>query len=235
MNRSRSYRVLCGWSREAILGFIFFVLTSTTVVFGEEIDRLLASVNGKVITDGDLKIARALNPVLFAGAVADSPDQELTRLIDFEILRQELKNFSMTKEDDNEVASRVRSLRETYASKGGLSVYLQKSGLQESELISYVQLASSMLRFVNFRFRPFVNVTPEEIKSYYENVLKPQLEAKKGTLQPLSELSAQIEELLREKKINEDYDQWIANIRRTSRIERFDDEKSRILLDLENR
>jgi hypothetical protein len=235
MNRSRSYRVLCGRSQGAILGFIFFVLTSTTVVFGEEIDRLLASVNGKVITEGDLKIARALNPVLFAGAVLNSPDQELTRLIDFEILRQELKNFGMTKEDENEVASRVRSLRETYALKGGLSAYLQKFGLQESELISYVQLASSMLRFVNFRFRPFVNVTPEEIKSYYEKVLKPQLEGKKGTLQPLSELSAQIEEILREKKINEDYDQWIANIRRTSRIERFDDEKSRILLDLENR
>jgi hypothetical protein len=235
MNRCRIYRALGGWSQGAILGFIFFVLTSTTVVFGEEIDRLLAAVNGKVITAGDLKIARALNPALFAGAVYDSPDQELTQLIDFEILRQELKNFGMTNEDENDVASRVRSLRETYALKGGLSAYLQKFGLQESELIAYVQLTSSMLRFVNFRFRPFVNVTPEEIKSYYENVLIPQIEGKKGTLQPLSELSAQIEEILREKKINEDYDQWIANIRRTSRIERFDDEKSRILLDLENR
>jgi hypothetical protein len=237
MNHFRMSRVLGAYRLGAISGFMFFALASAPVVSGEEIDRLLAAVNGKAITEGDLTLARVLNPVLFAGAetVSTSQDKELSQLIDFEILRQELKNFGVTKEDENEVASRFRSLRERYALKGGLSAYLQTYGLQESELISYVQLASSMLRFVNSRFRPFVSVTQEEIKSYYENVLTPQVNAKKGALQPLSELSAQIEAIVREKKINEDLDQWIANIRRTSRIERFDNEKSRILLDVESR
>ncbi len=218
------------------LGFVLFVFAST-VALGEGIDRLLASVNGKVITEGDRDVARSLKSILIAGSktASDSETLELSRLIDFELLRQELKNFGMAGEDENEIQSRLQSLRESYAAQGGLAAFLQKCGLQESELISYLRLSSSMLRFVDFRFRPFVNVTQEEIKSYYENVFKPQMENKNGALPPLPEVSISIEAILKETKITEAYDQWIAAIRRNSRIERFDNEKSRILLEWEDR
>jgi hypothetical protein len=219
--RHRIFRILEALS----LGVISIVLVFVSAASGEEIDRLLAAVNGKVITGGDILLARSLNVVIFSGSKEslDSDDQALSRLIDLELLRQELKNFGMAKEDESEVESRLQALRDAYVKTGGLTAFLQKHGLQESELIAYLRLESSILRFVNFRFRPFINVTNEEINSYYEKRLAPQLEKSKLDLPPLSQVSTRIEEILREEKINEVFDQWIATIRHNSRIEYFEE------------
>jgi hypothetical protein len=207
---------------------LFLCPASAPIAFAEEIDRLLAAVNGKVITEVDLNLARSLNAVIFSkNEVSDSGSWPLSRLIDLELLRQELKNFGMVKEDEAEVESRLRALRETYAETGGLAVFLQHFGLQESELISYLRLESSILRYVNFRFRPFVIVTQEEINSYYQKRLASQLEKTGLELPPLTQVASRIEEILREEKINEVFEQWIANIRRNSRIEIFGDDAFR--------
>jgi hypothetical protein len=98
---------------------------------------------------------------------------------------------------------------------------MKRLGLQESELVSYLRLESSIMRFVDFRFRPFAGVTEEEIKDYYESRLTHQLEKAKLPLPPLPQVSIRIEEILREEKINAVLDQWIKEIRRISRIEYF--------------
>ena len=207
------------------LGVISVSLAFVPAASGDEIDRLLAAVNGKVITEGDVRFARSLNAVIFSGSMGplDSDDQAISRLIDFELLRQELKNFGMARVDETEVESRLQQFRDAYAQMGGLAAFLQKYGLQESELIAYLRLESSINQFVNFRFRPFINVTEEEINSYYEKRLAPQLKKSKLDLPPLSQVSTRIEENLREEKINEVLDQWIANIRHNSRIEYFEE------------
>ncbi len=193
-------------------------------VCAEEIDRLIVTVNGRVITEGDLDLARSLN-VLISDGKKPSPDSradEIARLIDLELMRQELKNFTLTHEDEGKIEARVQSLRDRYASKGGLSALLQQLGLQESELISYLQLEFSILKFVDFRFRPFINVSGEEIKAYYNERLTPQLRKSQLELPALAQVSARIEEILKEEKINAALEQWISEIRRNSRIEYFD-------------
>jgi hypothetical protein len=178
-----------------------------------------------VITEGDLDLARNLNAIIFydKSPGTSSPDDQVERLIDLELMRQELKSFSMTQEDETKVAARLQSLRDAYAGKGGLSLLMQRLGLQESELISYLQLESSIMKFVDFRFRPFVRISEEEIKGYYETRLIPQLEKAKLALPALAQISARIEEILREEKINAVLEQWIKDVRRNSRIEYFNE------------
>jgi len=119
----------------------------------------------------------------------------------------------------------MQSLREAYASKGGLSELLQRIGMQESELLSYIRLETSILRFVDFRFRPFIRISPEEIEAYYNERLTPQLQGAGVALPPLEQVSEKIRSILREEKINDVLDQWIKEIRRNSRIEYFHDPK----------
>jgi hypothetical protein len=115
----------------------------------------------------------------------------------------------------------VWSLRAAYAAKGGLPVLLRDLGLQEMELLSYVRLESLILRFVDFRFRPFVNATEAEIKDYYETRLIPQLRASMLPVPELAQVSSKIEEILKEEKVNAALEQWIRTIKRNSRIEYF--------------
>jgi peptidyl-prolyl cis-trans isomerase SurA len=214
--------LICCRSRAGILCILFFVFSAGPVC-GEEIDRLIAAVNGKVITEGDLDLVRRLNALLFQekNTSGASLDAELRQLIDLELMRQELKSFSLTTEGDKGVESRMRALRNAYAEKGGLPALLHQAGIQESELISYLQLESSIATFVDFRFRPFVNISEEEIKKYYLERFVPQLRKSNLEVPALAQISGRIEEILKEEKINGALDQWISDIRRHGRIEYF--------------
>lgn len=218
-----------GRTVSAIGGALFCLaalFTFSPSASAEEIDRLVAAVNGVVITEGDLDMARRLNAILFPGSTAApaSRDEEIERQIDQELMRQELKNFDIA-EEESRIKSRMQSLREAYASKGGLSELLQRIGMQESELLSYIRLETSISRFVDFRFRPFIRISPEEIEAYYNERLTPQLQGAGVALPPLEQVSEKIRSILREEKINDVLDQWIKEIRRNSRIEYFHDPK----------
>jgi peptidyl-prolyl cis-trans isomerase SurA len=207
-----------------VKGLLFLcLLLGVPSLPGSEIDRLLVAVNGKVITEGDLSLARSLNEVILydQSARPNSRASEIDRLIDLELMRQELQSFSMTQEDESSVEARLQALRDAYAAKGGLPFFLNKLGLQESELIAYLRLQSSIMKFVNFRFRPFVKVSKEEIKNYYEGRLADQLREANLSLPPLAQVSGRIEEVLKEEKVNAALEQWITEIRRNSRIEYF--------------
>ena len=208
-----------------MLFLLLFGFFASGCAHGEDIDRLIAAVNGKVITEGDLDLARSLNALMFYGkaSTSGSREDEINRLIDLELMRQELKNFSLTQEDEVRVKARMQSLRDSYAEKGGLPVLLRQLGLQESELIAHMRLEFSILRFVDFRFKPFVNVSEEEIKAYYKGRLSLQLRKSNFDLPALTEVSAKIEEILKEEKTNAVLEQWINEIRRNSRIEYFDE------------
>jgi hypothetical protein len=204
---------------------LLFLVSRSGFVHGSEIDRLIAAVNGVAITEGDLNLARSLNAILSHGrnAAVASRSDEIEKLIDQELMRQELKNFDLTEVEESKIKARLRSLHDAFAPKGGLSALLQQTGLLESELISYIKLEASILKFVDFRFRPFVSVSEADIRAYYEQRLTPQLKESKIETPPLDQISAKIEMILREEKINAVLDQWMKEIRRSSRIEYFND------------
>jgi hypothetical protein len=221
IRRSMSGMLVC-------LAFLLF--TSTSPVCGEEIDRLIAAVNRNVITEGDLQLANAMNAIISNDSkpFPRSRSESIKRLIDLELMRQELNNFSLSSEDESRIEERIRSLHQANSASGSLENLLSRLGLHESELRSYLQLESSILKFVDFRFRPFASVSDEEIRRYYEERLTLQLQKAKLEIPPLTEVSAKIEEILREEKINTALEHWIEDIRRNSHIESFEEE-SRLL------
>ena len=189
----------------------------------EEVDRLLAAVNGRVITEGDVKVASNLNALVVLGRAAGmaSKEEEAERLIDLELMRQELENFASAPAEQSKVELQLEELRLAYAEIGGLSSLLRRLGLQESELRTYVALQASILKFVDLRFRPFVSVTDDDVKTYYQERLIPRLQSERAPLPALAEVSPKIEKLLREEKVNAALEAWIQEIRRHSKIEIF--------------
>lgn len=190
-----------------------------------EIDRVLVAVNGKVITDSDLRLSRNLNLLLVFGKSDQenktSREEQLSRLIDVELIRQELESFPLEPAEQKQIEAQVEELKGGYAEIGGIDQILRLLGLRLDELQSYLRLQASTLRFVNLRFRPFVSVSPEEVQIYYRDILVPRLQKAGSPIPPVGQVSAGIEEILREEKINAALDNWIKEIRSHSRIEEF--------------
>ncbi len=222
---SRPARTAASGAVPVILLIALALIASVRPFRAEEIDSLLAAVNGKVITEGDLRLARSLNSIISLGRNGAPPARtaEIERLIDLELMRQELGSFPMAADDQGGVETRIQDLKSAYAELGGLPALLGRLGLEESELLDYVRLQDSILRFVDFRFRPFATVSQQEVQDYYNSKLLPSLRKVNAPIPPLAEVSGKIEEIVKEEKVNALMTQWLQDIRRHSRIEYFFD------------
>jgi len=226
--------------RISIIAVLACCWAGALTAHAQEVDRLLTAVNGRVLTEWDLKMARSLNAVLAtAGAggripAKPTPEEEMNRLIDRELFRQELENFPVEQGDparaqaglQTAVQKVMEDLRQAYAEIGGLTALIGQLGLQASELESYIRLQILIVRFTSVRFDPFVTVTDEEVDAYYSAKLVPELQRAGAAVPPLPEVADRIRELLREEKKNGALDEWITNIRSHSRIELYDNASS---------
>jgi len=200
-------------------------------VTAREIDRLLAAVNGRVITESDLKTAGTLNAVLELGRTQApmSREEELDRLIIQELIRQEMENFPIPQQDRERVKSAVQSrieyLKSAYLEIGGLPALLRQLGLEEEDLVSRIHLIEITIMFSDLRFGPFISVSRSEVEDYYQGKLVPEQKLAGLTVPP--EKATEIETYLKEVKKNALMFQWIENIRSHSKIEHFADGPSK--------
>ena len=189
-----------------------------------EIDRLLAAVNGKVLTQWDLEMSRRLNAVLaFGTAPPAAIDDEISRMIDLELVWQEVQNFPLGAGDESSITARMEELRKSYETAGGLASVAQRFGLSESDVRSYLYRQALILKFVSFRFAPFAAPSQQDVAEYYREKLVPRLESAKVPVPPLSDVSDEIAKILQQEKVNAAMEQWIEDLRRHGRIEYFGD------------
>jgi peptidyl-prolyl cis-trans isomerase SurA len=232
-----SGRTLKRFSRAALYRYFLvgcLVISSFTSVApipacAKTMDRLLAAVNGNVITEGDLELARSLNNILTHDNLNAklSDRNEIQRLIDLELLRRELEGFSDVTGLEEEIEGQMEELRKSYAKEGGLISIVDKFGLQESELRAYLRLQASILKLIDFRFRPFVSVTDDEVEQYYRTKFMLQAQASGSKAPALEEVSSKIKEILTEEKVNASLNQWLQDSRRHAQIEYFGESESK--------
>ena len=90
---------------------------------------------------------------------------------------------------------------------------LQENRVSEDDLREEIRRQVMTLRFIDFRFAPAVQVSNAEIRDYYRK------NAAKLDGHPLEDVRDSIERVLREEKVNQALDKWLAETREQTRIE----------------
>jgi peptidyl-prolyl cis-trans isomerase SurA len=210
-----------------------FILLSTVVLLlmagpvhaGEIIDRIVATVNGHIILQSDWEDAVSYeafssgHPVEQLGA-ADRK-AALDRLIDQELLREQMRATDSQHASAEEVAKRTQEIRKQYPgaeSDSGWHDVLARYGLTESELKNRVAMQFDLMRLVDARLRPTVQIDSKSIESYYNQELLPQLRHSGAKEVPLAEVTPKIKELLTQEKMNQLLTAWLQNLRAGSDI-----------------
>ena len=187
------------------------------------IDRIVATVNGRVILQSDwddavcyeaFAEARPLDQVTPADRKA-----ALDRLIDQELLREQMPPTEI-RATAEEIQKRVQEIRQKYsgADEGAWRAALQRYGLREKELEARVALQLDVMRLVDARLRPTVQIDSRSIESYYQETLIPQLRQAGSKEVPLAEVTPKIKELLTQQKMNQLLVAWLQNLRAESNI-----------------
>lgn len=192
---------------------------------GEVIDRIVATVNGRVILQSDLDEALSYEAVLSGRTLGQFSDDErravLDRLIDQELLREQMNSAEFQHASEAEVAARVAEARRRYpeaATDEGWQALLAKFHLSQKDLEAHVGQQIDLLRLVDARLRPTVQIDSKTIEAYYREKFVPQLKQSGGSEVPLAAVTAKIRELLTEQKVNELLVSWLQTLRSESDV-----------------
>jgi hypothetical protein len=175
---------------------------------GEVIDRVVAVVEGHVITLSDLRQERATRAQL--GEKALENDKALAKeLVDQYIIERQISDYPNIDVTDDEVTAELAKV------KGRVSDALRDD----------IRHRIRMQKFIDVKFRQLIRPTDEEIQKYYEEVFVPEARAK--GLQPIPPLSdpamaAAIRENVIQESVNHELDVWLEAMRRRSSIEVFE-------------
>jgi peptidyl-prolyl cis-trans isomerase SurA len=192
---------------------------------GEIVDRIVATVNGQVILQSDWDDALRYQAFVDAHSPQALTGEEqkaaLDHLIDQELLREQIHSSDFHQATDEQVAKRIQEIRQQYPgaeTPDGWNAVLSKYGFTEAGMKQHVALEIDLLRLVDSRLRPNVNIDSKSIESYYNQELLPQLRQSGAQEVPLAQVTPQIRELLTQQKVNELLVAWLQNLRSGSEI-----------------
>jgi|SRR5580658_4276649 hypothetical protein len=190
---------------------------------GQVVDRVVTNVNGHVLLQSDWEQEIALE------ALQDSRDPDsfttaerkaaLDRLIDQELLREQVRPSQPAPAD--QVAARVtevRKLQPDCATDEGWHAKLQRYGLTQSALEKRMSDDIQLMKLVEDRLRPSIQIDQHAVETYYHDQLLPEMRKAGSSATPLTEVFGKIKTLLAEKKMNELLTGWLASLRSGSHI-----------------
>ena len=123
-------------------------------------------------------------------------------------------------ESEKAAAERLAALRKAFGRPEDFQRALQDLGMTETEVLARIAEQELMLRLIDQRLRPAASPSDDEVAGYYRSTFVPEFQKKNGgaAAPPLSEVDAQIREILIQKRINELLDQWIEELKPTTNV-----------------
>ncbi len=190
---------------------------------GVIIDRIAVIAGRHVIKtsdiDRDLRLTEFMNrePLNLS---ADARHKSAERLIDQSIIRDEIAAGGYNRASDSEAENVLGQLRRDRF--GGSDMRMRQAltqyGITEDQLRDQFLWQLTVLRFIDERFRPGVLVTNEEARSYY-TAHRSELTRLYPRDDSFEALEQKIRELLEGEKINQQFESWLDETRKSQRIE----------------
>src|SRR5947209_10011768 len=149
----------------------YFCLLPSTVRAQEVVDKMVAVVNGgELITYSDLLWQLALQPdVPLENPRQDDLRRALDLLIGQRLILQEAEKLPPSVPTQKESDDELTRLIGFFPSQAAFYERLARVGLGQdsAQLRDIVSDRVRMQKYLNFRFRSFVVVTPKEVEDYY--------------------------------------------------------------------
>jgi peptidyl-prolyl cis-trans isomerase SurA len=188
------------------------------------IDRIVATVNGHVILQSDWDDAVRLEAFVEGRPLDQITDQDrsgaLDRLVDQELLREQAQGGESATPPPEEMQLRIQDIKkqQSVSNPGAWQSALARYALDQHQVESWLARDIAILHQVEARLRPAVQVTPQNIETYYRDTFLPQLRKTGSQDVPLAQVAAQIREILTQQKVNELFTSWMQSLREESKI-----------------
>ncbi len=214
---STSGRIPLPHGRGSVIFLVFLVFLFPRSLFPEIIDRIAITVANQVVTesqiDEEIRVTAFLNrdPLdLSAAAKKDAA----SRLIEQSLVRREMDLSHYPLPELSDAGESLENLKAMYPSETAFQDALQAYGITTDELTRRLWWQLTLLRFIDYRFRPGIQILPADVQAYYRQQVSEWQQKGTKPMPTLEESRGQIEEILTQKRIDQALDQWISDTRK---------------------
>ncbi len=171
----------------------------------ETLDKIVAVVDGRIITLSDVRQEAAIRSLL--GETTLNEQAIIQQLIEGYLIETQLAGFPGVDVTDDEIAEAVAKLQ-------------KKDGVTPRALHDALLRRMRTARYLDVRFRQFLMPTDQDVQKYYNDVFVP--EARERGINPIPPIE-QVKDAIRKNVVEEQLDHevtiWLDAVRRRSNIE----------------
>ena len=193
------------------------LMGSMAVRSSEVLDRMVATVNGHVILQSDwdeeLRFECFMSRHSLVDLSADERKAALNRLIDQEILREQMRLMDSSPASAEQIQKQMEALKTDQRQHAGEAweTVLSQYHLTDKIIENHVAAELEQFQLMDTRFRPSIQVSAAEVEKYYRERLVPKLSA--SDVISLTEATPKIREILMQEKINQLLNSWLETLR----------------------
>jgi hypothetical protein len=205
--------------RGRVSGFLVslvFLVSLAFPLFPEIIDRIAITVANQVITESqieqEIRVTAFLNRTNVDLSAA-AKKEAAARLIEQALIKREMDLSRYPLPEIGDAAESFQTVKATYPSESDFEKSLQADGITADELTRRLWWQLTLLRFIDYRFRPGIQIPPSDVQAYYRQQVSEWQRQGTKPIPTLDESRDQIEEILTQKRIDQALDQWLKDTR----------------------
>jgi hypothetical protein len=215
----------CGGLPGRLLALV--CLGALSLALAEIVDRIAVSVGNRVITETDLdreiRITALLN--------GEKPDfstahkrEAAERMVDQTLVRNELEASRYLLPSAAEADAALKEEKSRFPDEAAYRRALGEYCVSEEDLRTRLSWQLTLVRFIDVRFRPGIQISDDEIRDYFNDHLRAlRMQAHPGQSPSIDEYRGEVEQILISQSANQQVEQWLKEARKRTRIQYHDE------------
>ncbi len=198
--------------RQAVVPSIVLLLLPAGATRAEVLDRIAVTVGKKVIAQSEVIRDVRISALLDQKPVDTSSEQKrrsADRLVEQTLIQQEAEFSRLPLPSADEATQMLAQVKAQYPSEAEYSEALKRYQVTEEDLVNHLLAGLRAMRFTDLRFRPEVQVSPEEIREFYDRLAS----ANPAQIPAFEESRDQMEKLLVDQRVAQALDRWLGTQR----------------------
>jgi hypothetical protein len=207
----------------AFLGFLLLGAVSRSPAMAgsapaqQIVDRIVARIEDDIITLSEVRELAAYQQLIDGRSEPD--DRVLSELIEQWVINNEAIASYFPAPAASEVDREVARIEGRFPSQQGYRDRLVALGLSQEAVRRMVTREIYLARYLDYKFRPSVQVSDDDIAKYYQQELASALTAKGEKIPALTAVTDQIREVLVQKGIDDRAASWLDQTKSRLKIE----------------
>jgi hypothetical protein len=181
-----------------------------------DVDGIAVRIGSDVLTDSEVRELE--NYQKLVEGQAQDRTKVMDELVDQWIVETDAGATKFPHPTADDVSLEYQTLLKQFPSPEQFQTRLSQIGLTQDQVRQIIERQLYYVRFLDYKFHAATQVTAGQVEEYYHQQFVPQLQKGGLSIPPLTQVEAQIRQLLTQEQINEKAAEWLEEAKARLRI-----------------